>query len=204
MILKLLAIILTLGGVSMLSGCLRNSDGVWLFNEAPRPAGWPALTPVGEVRVQEYPAYRAAEVSEQRLARSGTGPLFNELFGHINRNEIAMTAPVDMGYAQPEAERPRVSRMAFVYRDRSIGETGDDGPVRVEDLPPATFASVGIRGDYTTAHFKNGLALLRGYLAAHPEWRAIGEPRYLGYNGPFVPWLFRYGEVQIRVERVAG
>ncbi|MCC7388754.1 MAG: heme-binding protein [Phycisphaerales bacterium] len=204
MILKLIAIALALGGIPMLSGCLQNSGGVWLFNEAPRPVGWPALTPVGEVRVREYPAYRAAEVTEQAPARSGTGALFNELFGHINRNKIAMTAPVEMGYTHSESDRPRVSRMAFVYRDRSVGGTGADGPVRVDDLPPATFASVGVRGDYTPAHFKHGLGLVRGFLAAHPEWRAVGEPRYLGYNGPLVPWLFRYGEVQVPVVPGAG
>lgn len=200
MVLKLLAIVLSLGGLSMVSGCIQQSGGAWLFKEAPRPAGWPELTPVGEVRVREYPPYRAAEVTEQTLDRSGTGPLFKELFGHIKRNDIAMTAPVDMGYAEPETDRPRVSRMAFVYRDRSVGATGEDGPVRVEDLPPTTYASVGIRGDYTPAHFQKGLRLLREYLAAHPEWRATGEPRYLGYNGPFVPWFLRYGEVQVPVE----
>src|SRR5690606_35074472 len=80
------------------------------------------------------------------------------------------------------------------------GTTGDDGPVVVEDLAPATFASVGVRGDYSARNYEKGLTQLRDFLESHGEWRPAGEPRYLGYNGPLTLWFLRYGEVQVPVE----
>jgi hypothetical protein len=201
MLTKLLAAIALAASPLVITGCIHRSGGTWMVRSAPTPYGWPELTPIGEVAIREYPAYRAAEVAEVDLDRSGMQPLFMALFDHIKTNEIAMTAPVDMGYADADGAQPRMERMAFVYRSREIGQTGGNGPVVVEDLPPTTYASVGVRGRYTTANFKRGLTLLEGYLAAHEEWRAIGEPRYLGYNGPLTLWFLRYGEVQVPVER---
>ena len=37
--------------------------------------------------------------------------------------------------------------MTFLYRKQALGRVGDQGAVRVRDLRPQTFASVGICGD---------------------------------------------------------
>lgn len=200
MLARLLAAIALGASPLLISGCIQRSGGTWMVRSAPTPEGWPELTPVGKVAIREYPAYRAAEVSEVDLDRSGMQPLFMALFNHIKTNDIAMTAPVDMGYDEPDTPKPRMDRMAFVYRSTQIGDPREDGPVVVEDRPPMTYASVGVRGRYSTANFKKGLSLLEQYLGAHEEWRATGEARYLGYNGPLTLWFLRYGEVQVPVE----
>jgi hypothetical protein len=182
---------------------VRVSNGTWYIRNAAVPEGWPELTPVGEVEVKPYPVYRAATVTETDLSGAGMQPMFMELFRHIKDNDIAMTAPVAMTYADGDAA-PAMSSMAFLYRRPDQGVAGTDGPVRIEDLEAHRFASVGMRGGYTAETYTKGLGLLRAWLEAHPEWRATGGPRFLGYNGPFVPVFMRYGEVQIPVVGADG
>ena len=187
----------------ILVGCVRHSGGTWCFDSAPLPEGWPELTPVGEVEIRTYPSYRAAVVTED-----DTSGMFGALFQHISSNDIPMTAPVDMTYGDDDAEQnasdDRMTGMAFLYQTPELGPLGTDGLVRVEDMPSQAFASTGVRGAYTPAHYSEGLTRVREWLAEQTDWKAEGPPRYLGYNSPFVPWFWRYGEVQIPVIRKPG
>jgi hypothetical protein len=186
--------------VVVVAGCVRVSGGTWYVRSAPVPEDWPQLTPVGEVHIKAYPVYRAAEVSDAAIDGDGMGPMFTELFRHIQSNEIAMTAPVEMGYDAGAASSPQMQSMAFLYRTRETGGVGDEGVVRVRDVQAQVYASVGVRGDYTDRNFEKGLAVLQAWLEENSATVApIGRPRYLGYNGPFVPKFMRYGEVQIPV-----
>ena len=190
------------------AGCVRTSGGTWYFNSAPVPEGWPELTPVGEVEIREYPSYREAVVTEEQ-GGSGTTPMFRSLFQHISTNDIPMTSPVDMSYADggdadgSDGGRDRMTGMAFLYRTPELGPVGTDGVVRVEDVPPRAYASTGVRGSYSPAHYSEGIDRVRAWLSEQSTWKADGSSRYLGYNSPFVPWFWRYGEVQIPVVRVA-
>jgi hypothetical protein len=127
--------------------------------------------------------------------------MFSPLFNHIKRQDIAMTAPVAMTY-----EGEKQASMAFLYRNTEQGSTGsDDADSRVEvrDVPPQWMASLGVRGSYTQARFDEAVDTLNAWLAEHgDQWRPVGEPRYLGYNSPFIFGFLRYGEVQRPVERV--
>ena len=187
------------GTVLVLVSCVRTSGGTWYFDSAPLPEGWPELTPVGEVEIREYPTYRAAVVTEKD-GRSGTTPMFRSLFQHISSNDIPMTSPVDMSYDSADS---RMTGMAFLYRTPALGPVGTDGVVRVEDIPPRAYASIGVRGSYSSKHYAEGLARVRKWLADQSTWKADGESRYLGYNSPFVLWFLRYGEVQVPVVRTS-
>lgn len=199
---------LTLTSVALLiallaMSCVHTSGGAWMIDSAPLPEGWPELTPVDEVALREYPALRAAVVSQGDGAPSeqARNPLFMQLFRHIQDNEIAMTAPVSMGY---EADAPRLESMAFLYRSTGQGRLGDQGAVVVQDSEPTTYASVGVRGGYDDETYAAGKALLDAWLDEHADaWVACGPPRFLGYNGPFVPDFMAYGEVQVPVRRLA-
>ncbi|MEM7621779.1 MAG: heme-binding protein [Planctomycetota bacterium] len=183
-----------------LPGCFTLSGGTWAFKSASTPERWPELTPIGEVVIREYPAYRHAIIRRNGLADgdAGTSSMFRSLFGHISSHDIAMTAPVDMEYGAGSPDAGMAS-MAFLYRTRELGATGTDGAVVVEDVEAMTFASVGVRGDYSDDNYAEGLAILNAWAASQSEWKMIGEPRYLGYNGPFTPRFWRYGEVQVPV-----
>lgn len=201
LVLPLVAIPLTL------VSCVRTSGGTWYFDSAPLPDGWPELTPIDEVEIREYPSYRAAVVTEEDV-KAGTTPMFRSLFQHISSNDIPMTSPVDMTYddggssdGHADESGDRMTGMAFLYRTPDLGPVGTDGVVRVEDIAPQAYASTGVRGSYSQAHYSEGLARVNAWLSAQSAWKADGSSRYLGYNSPFVPWFWRYGEVQVPVVR---
>lgn len=171
-----------------------------IVNESPVPEGWPALTPVDEVRIKHYPAYRAAviEAGEQGGTQGG---MFRPLFNHIKRRDIAMTAPVELAYDA----QGRQESMAFLYRTPDMGAVGSDNAdprVEVRDFPAATALSIGLKGSYSHDRFTGAVARLNAWLDENDQWQTVGEPRYLGYNSPFVPSWMRYGEVQVPVEAV--
>lgn len=179
----------------LLTGCTASP---FTFREAPRPAGWPDLTPPRTVEVKQYPAYRAAVAQAPSDEEASDWQLFRRLFNHIKARDIPMTAPVEMTY---DGDQPQA--MAFLYRTTDVGQTGEveDG-VSVIDVPAQTVVSVGIRGRYTHARFERCVDKLNAWLEEdNTQWSAAGQPRYLGYNSPFIPGFLRYGEVQIPVER---
>jgi hypothetical protein len=131
-----------------------------------------------------------------------------KLFRHIKRNEIAMTAPVEMEMAVADDGRaaPRTESMAFLYGSAATGTPGpdpDDPNVVVEDVPETTVISLGVRGSYREERLAEFTAKLEAWLGTHPEWVAAGPPRTLAYNSPFVPGVLQYAEVQIPIAPAA-
>lgn len=188
----------------------------FMFREAKLPQDFPTPGPVGHVVIKDYPPYRLARLRAVEASRARRpDDMFTPLFNHIKRNDIAMTAPVEIEYqaassaalgtAEQDKEPPRAVSMAFMYAAPNLGTAGPDpadGRVVVEDIPAMTVASIGVRGSYTEKNFTAALAGLDAWLAQDPErFRIIGPPRYLAYNSPFVPWFLKFGEVQLPVHR---
>jgi hypothetical protein len=169
--------------------------------EAELPEGFPAPGPVGEIIVKEYPPYRLARTP----MGGGQTRSFGVLFKHIQSNGIPMTAPVEMTYARRDGgEEPTLApaAMAFLYRAPTVGETGKQGAVEVADVPAMTVVSFGVRGPYTDARLRESADRLRRWIETQDgQYVPDGEPRYFGYNSPFVPPWFQYGEVQIPVRK---
>ena len=150
------------------------------------------------MRVKTYPAYRAAVIEAEEDGASSSS-LFRPLFNHIKREDIAMTAPVEMTYDA----KGRQDSMAFLYRTPDMGQTGadsEDPRIQVKDIPEMTVVSIGLKGSYTHDTFETARGKLNTWLKENPGYRPIGEPRYLGYNSPFVPSWMKYGEVQLPIE----
>jgi hypothetical protein len=186
----------------VITGCMHFSGGTWMMKEAPLPEGWPELTAIGEVQVKQYPVYRAATVEDVRVS-GGMDPMFMTLFRHIKANDIAMTTPVEMGYERHGSDTSGMVSMAFIYRQSDWGALGADGDVEVRDVASQRMASIGVRGGYTDKRMGENLVRLDAWLAERAvQYRVIGPPRYLGYNGPFTPVFMRYGEVQVPVEAI--
>ena len=168
------------------------------IEEAPVPDGFPGWTPAGEIRVNRYPAYRVARVTLKHDETSG----FWTLFRHIETNQVAMTAPVSMTYSGELGERPRSTAMAFLYQNKEIGVTGEQGDVEVVDVAPELALSIGMRGEVTADTVKKGAGLLKAWLADHSdEFEAAGDWRVFGYNSPLVPVNQQYFEVQLPVRK---
>lgn len=191
-----------LGALGLLGRDAHAEDGPprpMVISEAKLPEGFPKPGPVGTVIVKEYPAYRLARTR----VGGGDGGMFMKLFRHIERNEVKMTAPVEMTLPEDGDDAGRRSTaMGFLYASPAIGDPGPDpadADVVVEDVAALTVASVGIRGGYGPATFTKGERQVRDWLRDHPEWEAAGPPRALAYNSPFVPGVLKYAEVQVPV-----
>ena len=76
------------------------------IKEAEMPKGFPDYTPVGQIEVKHYPAYR-------RATASGMAEFWT-LFKHIKQNHVAMTAPVEMDYGDLLAQKPAERSMSFL------------------------------------------------------------------------------------------
>lgn len=164
--------------------------------ESPLPEGFPKPLPLGEIGIQEYPAYRMA-TAEVGFGDNGA---FMQLFGHIKAKGISMTAPVEMNYAEGDGGRPRKVSMSFLYRSPKQGTLAND-KVKVQDIDKLTAVSLGLRGTATEARVLEAEARLEAWLASHAEeHRAAGPIRTLIYNSPFLPAKRQYFEVQIPIE----
>jgi hypothetical protein len=163
--------------------------------EAELPQGFPGPTSVGDLEVKQYPSYR-------RVRSGSGGAAFWNLFRHIESNDIAMTAPVEMTMAFEDG-RMRELDMAFLYGTPELGVVGDAGPVEVLDAPANTVISLGCRGNRSTKAVNRARVRAENWLAKQTEYVAAGELRVMGYNSPMVPTRERYFEVQIPVRRRA-
>jgi len=195
----------------LLVGCASNNEmkRPFMFKEAKLPAGFPAPGPVGEIIVKEYPAYRLARIQRgEGGVQDNPNVMFRPLFNHIKRNDIPMTAPVEMGYPEKSEPGAGATSMAFLYGAPSWGTSGADTAdqrVVVEDVPAMTVVSIGVRGGYTDANFAKAIGKLKAWVQQRAdEVRVSGSPRYLAYNSPFVLGFLKYGEVQLPVETVGS
>ena len=164
--------------------------------EAPLPVGFPQPTPVGEIRVQQYPKYRLARTDMTLIE----GRAFWTLFNHIKQRDIAMTAPVEMSYAPDKDGALKKSSMSFLYRNTEQGRIEVDGKVAVVDVPAQIVVAIGLQGDATKDKVNDAKRRLEAWLQAHgDEYEATGPIRVLGYNSPFVAEEKKLTEVQIPV-----
>lgn len=165
--------------------------------EAPLPEGFPGMTPVGELVLKRYPAYRMAQADMTGSSRrQREGSAFNQLFNHIKSNNVAMTAPVRMDYAAA-GDRLRQQAMAFLYESPRQGRAGPDGPVRVVDVPESWALSIGYRGNYSADDIDDAQQRFDAWIRAHAdEYELAGPLRVMGWNSPWVWGAKRYFEVQ--------
>lgn len=163
-----------------------------IIKEAEMPRGFPAPTAVGRIEVKQYPAYR-------RATATGVGQFWT-LFRHIKKNDVAMTAPVEMDYGPPGSGANKNGSMSFLYERPDQGEAGKQGGVEVVDVEAATVVSIGCRGRQTAEAVSEAQDRLLTWLAENDAYAPVGPLRVMGYNSPFVPRDKNYFEVQIPVE----
>jgi hypothetical protein len=159
-------------------------------DEAPLPKGWPKPGPYDQVSEKSYPSYRAAFTTENR--ENGA---FRTLFSHLQKNDIPMTAPVEISMAEGDGQNLRQTSLAFLYQDTTVGKTGADGAkIEVRDVPAMKTLSYTWQGDRNEANIAKAKAALEAALKDR-KTEAKGF-RLLGYNGPGVPELKRTWELQ--------
>lgn len=168
------------------------------------PAGYPRPTAPGHIEIKSYPEVRRAVVRstsdlDGRSRRQTSGAFF-PLFRHIQRNDIAMTAPVEMDYDTLGEEDVGTWSMAFLYDIQERGPTGTDGIVVIEDAPPMMVISMGAQGLYVLENYRRTLTQLEEALASVEGVEASGPARVLNYNGPSRRPADSWYEVQIPIQ----
>lgn len=167
--------------------------------EAPVPAGFPALTPVGVVEIKKLPVYRMAKVANSGMG----GNNFFTLFNHIKKNNIEMTAPVEMTMAEKNGKYTETS-MAFLYQETTLGKTGAQGNIAVLDTTESTVVSIGMIGSPSSENIESARRWLVEKIKITPQaYEIAGELKVLGYNSPFMPEKLRYYEVQLPLKLLA-
>lgn len=161
--------------------------------EAALPEGWPLPGPFNEVSEKTYPAYRAAFTNGK-----GQNTAFWRLFMHIKKNDIPMTAPVEMGM-QPKDGTLERSGMGFLYQNQQVGALGASGDnLEVRDVPAAKVLSYTWQGPDSEANLTTAKAALEAAMATK-KITAKGY-RLLGYNGPGTPRAKATWELQALLE----
>ena len=167
--------------------------------EAPVPAGFPALSPVGVVEIKKLPVYRMAKVANSGMG----GNNFFTLFNHIKKNNIEMTAPVEMTMAEKNGKYIE-SSMAFLYQETTLGKTGAQGNIAVLDTTESTVVSIGMIGSPSSENIESAKRWLLMKIKTTPQaYEIAGELKVLGYNSPFIPEKLRYYEVQLPLKLLA-
>lgn len=193
-LLRLLALL----PVSLLLNCASAEDRAiahdsGYLEESPLPKGYPLPGPFGEISRKSYPAYRAAITSTDGPNRG-----FWTLFRHIKRQDIAMTAPVEMKMTEKNGGL-KMEEMAFLYRHPGQGTTGKDGDkVEVVDLPATKVLNYAWLGGRSDEFVKEIKARLLAEAAKH-NLKHKGF-RLLGYNSPMIPNEKKTHELQLILE----
>jgi len=158
-------------------------------SESPLPKGWPPPGPYNQVAEKSYPEYRTAFTR-----RGGGGGAFWTLFSHIRKNDIPMTAPVEMA-VEPSDKGMKRASMGFLYQNTGVGTTGKDGDsVEIRDVPAGRALSYAWQGPDSEGNLATAKAALESALA-EGKLEATGF-RLLGYNGPRTPAARKTWELQ--------
>lgn len=167
------------------------------YMQAQTPPGWPAFTPIGEVELKQYPKYRMAVID--RDSGLPEQAFFFQLFSHIQRNDVKMTAPVEMEVKNINRGMPMQS-MAFLYETADQGTLGEDGRVKVIEVSPWLGVGIGMRGNPRADKVLEATKRLDAFLESKPMLERAGNVRVMGYNDPSVPDEREYFEVIVPVK----
>jgi hypothetical protein len=149
-------------------------------------------TPAGKIEIKTLPSRVSLQATSDKGYFENDNGLFMNLFRYIQKNEVAMTVPV-------EAEMKPGSMRFFAGSSVDAKSLKDAGNVKVKPIQSATVVSIGIRGSYSQSNFQKGQAALDEWLKNHPEWKTAGDSYGVYWNGPYVPGPMKRSEVHIPV-----
>lgn len=169
--------------------------------------------------IRQYQPMIVAEVTVtgdmRKAGNSGFRPLADYIFGNNQPAEkIAMTAPVTRTASTKIAMTAPVTRVrnadsswvvAFVMPDKWTAETlpkPNNPDVTIRQVPSETMAIIKFSGRGGEAANDDHRRTLEQWIAEQ-GYLEIGEPRYAGYDAPWVPSPLRRNEVMIPVANQA-
>ncbi|MET3951094.1 heme-binding protein [Arthrobacter sp. UYEF36] len=174
--------------------------------------------------LRRYPAHVVAEIQVHATFDRAGNAAFRHLFNYISgsnnaRQKIAMTAPViqELGPSQklamtapviqsgplPGSDETADFVIAFVLPAGLTAETApvpSNPQVRIRTIPESLTAALRFSGSGSRASFERRNSGLQAALML-AGLRAVGPPRFAGFDPPFKPWFLRRNEVVQDVEQ---
>jgi len=145
-------------------------------------------TPPGTVELKHIPAVTALCAKVEADYFPEANRLFRRLFDFIRVRDIPMTVPV-------EADMKPGTMRFFLGAGFKGGPIPPSPNVQVVVLPARTVLSAGVRGSYTPATFRKGMDAIENGQTNFPQWRLVGTPYAVYWNGPFLPGFLKRSEV---------
>ena len=167
--------------------------------------------------VRQYQSMILAEVTVTGDMRdagsSGFRPLADFIFGNNQlATKVEMTAPVTRTESTKIAMTAPVTRIenenkswtvSFVMPEKWTMETlpkPNNPEINIRQVPGEMVAILEFSGRGSEATHKAKRIELEQWIVEQ-GYAAISEPRYAGYDAPWVPWPFRRNEVMISVAK---
>ena len=169
--------------------------------------------------LRQYQSILVAEVvvtgNMRRAGNGGFRSLADFIFGNNRPAEkIEMTAPVTRKETTKIEMTAPVTRVenedkswtvAFIMPEKWTKESlpqPNNPDITIREVPAELIATIKFSGRGTEASHIKKQVLLEQWITEQ-GYEMAGEPRYAGYNAPWVLWLFRRNEVMIPVVEVA-
>ena len=149
-------------------------------------------TKPGTTELKELPAGRLLESKGDGSYFESSNSLFGPLFRYIQKNDIAMTTPV-------EARMDPGAMYFWVSSTQEEKATSSTANVQVIDVPGRTVASHGSRGSYSQNNFEEAKTALLNWVDSQSDIETVGEPFAVYWDGPFKLGFLKTFEVQVKV-----
>ncbi len=163
-------------------------------------AGFPPPTPLGEIEIKRYPGYRSAVTPLEQPSSQSDSPSFERLYRHLQKNQIAMTSPVEISYRYSSGSLEQ-SAMAFLFPAGENGEIEKVDAVEIVDNRPCRVLSIGIRGPLDAGAVERAVEQLAEHsVKLTALFETDKSPRVFAYHSPSVPKEEQFFEVQLELQ----
>ncbi|MDG2169086.1 MAG: heme-binding protein [Opitutales bacterium] len=150
-------------------------------------------TKPGIIEQKELPAGRLLESRGNGSYFGSSNDLFGPLFRYIQKNDIAMTTPVEA--------RIDPGTMYFWVSTTQVEKASSDASnVRVIDVPKRRVVAHGARGSYNSENFEETKNALMKWIDGQSDIEIVGKPFAVYWDGPFKPWFMKTYEVQVEIK----
>lgn len=153
-------------------------------------------TKAGAIEVKTIPASLALQADADTSYFDEENGLFRTLFRYISREDIKMTVPV-------EADVDKGTMRFFVGTKDREKELPETKGVVVKHIPAKQVVSIGFLGPYSEKNYHKHLEKLQQWLEENQqEWKSVGEPVAVYWDGPFRLSAWKRAEIYVEIRPV--
>jgi effector-binding domain-containing protein len=158
----------------------------WAYEDAYEQTG------VGKIEIKTLPSSMVLVTTNAGTYFDGDNRMFGTLFRYIQKNDVAMTVPV-------QADIEPGAMMFFVGSEDSVKALKSTDRVVVKTLPEKLVACLGVRGSYSKKNYESSRQALAEWCATNKAIRVTGAAYAVYWSGPYIPGFLKRAEVHIPI-----